>query len=124
MAKWLNPDDVVDTRGWGDFDIIKDQGPNHKRTMMPQGTFPTGAASFGEWTKTAPIRDVVETNIALTIGVGEMRPAGAVRIGLKPTSQINVSVTGSEENKEDSSSNGPRPQGDGISIKQMEEEMA
>ncbi|KAM2710331.1 hypothetical protein EV2_047908 [Malus domestica] len=41
MTKWLNPDDAVDTRGWGDFDIIKDQVPNHKTTMMPQGTFPT-----------------------------------------------------------------------------------
>ncbi|KAM1161013.1 hypothetical protein FF1_000185 [Malus domestica] len=41
MAKWLNPNDAVDTRGWGDFDIIKDQGLNHKTTVMPQGTFPT-----------------------------------------------------------------------------------
>ncbi|KAM2316658.1 hypothetical protein ACFX1S_000488 [Malus domestica] len=50
MAKWLNPNDAMDTRGWGDltltmpwtpadgvdFDIIKDQGLNHKTTVMPQ----------------------------------------------------------------------------------------
>ncbi|KAM2510209.1 hypothetical protein PS1_034717 [Malus domestica] len=47
MAKWLNPDDVLDTRGWGDFDIIKYQGPNHKTTMMPQ---PSGTFSW-RWPK-------------------------------------------------------------------------
>ena len=36
MTKWLNPDYAVDTRGWSDFDIIKDQVLNHKTTMMPQ----------------------------------------------------------------------------------------
>ncbi|KAM2258141.1 hypothetical protein ACFX1S_003255 [Malus domestica] len=34
-SKWLNPNDAVDTRGWGDFDIIKDQELNHKTTVMP-----------------------------------------------------------------------------------------
>ncbi|KAM0992963.1 hypothetical protein ACFX2A_008812 [Malus domestica] len=36
IAKWLNPNDAMDTRGWGDFDIIKDQGLNHKTNVMPQ----------------------------------------------------------------------------------------
>ena len=36
MAKWLNPNYAVDTRGWSDFNIVKDQGPNHKTTIMPQ----------------------------------------------------------------------------------------
>ena len=36
MAKWLNPNNVVDSLWRSDFDIVKDQGPNHKTTMMPQ----------------------------------------------------------------------------------------
>ena len=36
MAKWLNPNYVMDTLWWSDFDIVKNQGPNHKTTMMPQ----------------------------------------------------------------------------------------
>ena len=36
MAKWLNPNYAVDTLWQSDFDIVKDQGPNHKTTMMPQ----------------------------------------------------------------------------------------
>lgn len=67
---------------------------------------------------------MVETNRPLTIGVGEMKPVGAVRIGPKPTSQRNVSAIGSEKNGKDSSNNGPRPQGYGISIKQRAEKMA
>ena len=36
MAKWLNPEDAVDTPDGVTFDIIKDQGPNHKTAVMPQ----------------------------------------------------------------------------------------
>ncbi|KAM1033990.1 hypothetical protein ACFX2A_038303 [Malus domestica] len=38
---------------WDDFDIIKDQGLNHKTTMMPQGTFPTDFVSIAEGESTA-----------------------------------------------------------------------
>ncbi|KAM1724626.1 hypothetical protein ACFX11_023055 [Malus domestica] len=78
MAKWLNPNDAVDTRGWGDFDIIKDQGLNHKTIVMPQGTFPTVdmnlTKTLEEFEKTAlhlktefEIKDLGKTSLCLDL---------------------------------------------------------
>lgn len=46
-----------------------------------------GAAGYGEWSKAAPIRDVLEAPRPLTHGVGDMRHVGVARNGLLPPSQ-------------------------------------
>ncbi|KAM0956247.1 hypothetical protein ACFX2A_025041 [Malus domestica] len=40
-----------------------------------------GMAGYGEWTKTAPVRDISETPRQLPINQGERRHAGAMRVG-------------------------------------------
>ncbi|KAM1823104.1 hypothetical protein ACFX13_025760 [Malus domestica] len=47
-------------------------------------------ATYGEWTRTAPIRDEVKVQHPLSLNVGEMRVAGATRGGLGTNSQRRV----------------------------------
>lgn len=51
------------------------------------------AASYGEWTKTGPIREVVDLPKAISFGAGERRLIDAMRLGATSTSQRNVEIS-------------------------------
>ncbi|KAM1097569.1 hypothetical protein ACFX19_015209 [Malus domestica] len=56
-------------------------------TPLVNGSKYMGAAGYGEWSKAAPIRGIVEAIRPMTVGMGDMRHVGAVRNSLLPPSQ-------------------------------------
>lgn len=46
-----------------------------------------------EWTKTGPIREVVDLPKAISFGAGDRRLAGAMRLGTPSTPQRNVEIS-------------------------------
>ncbi|KAM0956935.1 hypothetical protein ACFX2I_025068 [Malus domestica] len=83
---------------WDDFDIIKDQGHisnriGHANTECSGLPGQGNVATYGEWTRTASIRDEVKVQHPLSLNVGEMRVAGATRGGSGTNSQRHVRAT-------------------------------